>query len=114
MFACTNGDAFDFLGFNNRRYVVAQMMVLLTDLCRVPCSWSASPKTLQVEEGGEKKEYRAWNPYRSKLAAAVVGGIDNCQVAPGKKVLYLGVACKLAASPQTLFPFSCSTARSLS
>jgi rRNA 2'-O-methyltransferase fibrillarin len=45
-----------------------------------------------VEEGGEKKEYRAWNPYRSKLAAAVVGGIDNCQVAPGKKVLYLGAA----------------------
>lgn len=41
---------------------------------------------------GEKKEYRVWNPYRSKLAAAIVGGIDHCHIGPGSKVLYLGAA----------------------
>ena len=28
-------------------------------------------------EKGEKVEYRVWNPFRSKLAAAVLGGVDN-------------------------------------
>jgi rRNA 2'-O-methyltransferase fibrillarin len=40
----------------------------------------------------EKIEYRIWNPYRSKLAAAVVGGIENIWIEPGSKVLYLGAA----------------------
>merc|ERR1711966_510247 len=26
---------------------------------------------------GEKTEYRVWNPFRSKIAAAILGGIDN-------------------------------------
>ena len=43
-------------------------------------------------QGGEKIEYRVWNPFRSKLAAAVVGGIDNIYMQPGSKVLYLGAA----------------------
>lgn len=33
-----------------------------------------------------------WNPYRSKLGAAVVGGIENIYMEPGSKVLYLGAA----------------------
>jgi rRNA 2'-O-methyltransferase fibrillarin len=28
-------------------------------------------------EDGTKVEYRLWNPFRSKLAAAVLGGVDN-------------------------------------
>lgn len=28
-------------------------------------------------EDGTKVEYRVWNPFRSKLAAAVLGGVDN-------------------------------------
>ena len=28
-------------------------------------------------EDGTKVEYRIWNPFRSKLAAAVLGGVDN-------------------------------------
>lgn len=28
-------------------------------------------------EDGTKIEYRVWNPFRSKLAAAVLGGVDN-------------------------------------
>jgi len=39
-----------------------------------------------------KLEYRVWNPFRSKLAAAILGGVDKIHIAPGKKVLYLGAA----------------------
>ncbi len=38
------------------------------------------------------------NPFRSKLAAAVIGGIDNIFIAPGKKVLYLGAASGTSVS----------------
>eukprot|EP00871_Galdieria_phlegrea_P001154 jgi/Galph1/2039/GphlegSOOS_G700.1 len=40
----------------------------------------------------EKIEYRVWNPFRSKLAAAILGGVDNIHIKPGSKVLYLGAA----------------------
>ncbi|POM69589.1 RRNA 2'-O-methyltransferase fibrillarin [Phytophthora palmivora] len=43
-------------------------------------------------EGTEKVEYRVWNPFRSKIAAAILGGVDNIWIAPGAKVLYLGGA----------------------
>ena len=41
---------------------------------------------------GEKVEYRQWNPYRSKIGAAIVGGIPSIHFGPGSKVLYLGAA----------------------
>ncbi len=41
---------------------------------------------------GDKIEYRIWNPFRSKLAAAIVGGVENIYMKPGSKVLYLGAA----------------------
>jgi rRNA 2'-O-methyltransferase fibrillarin len=47
--------------------------------------------TVQNEDG-TKVEYRIWNPFRSKLAAAVLGGVDNIWIKPGAKVLYLGAA----------------------
>ncbi len=40
----------------------------------------------------EKKEYRVWNPYRSKLAAAIYNGVESIWMPPGSKVLYLGGA----------------------
>lgn len=49
-------------------------------------------KRIAVEEGEQKVEYRVWNPFRSKLAAAVVGGIEAVHVKPGSKLLYLGAA----------------------
>ncbi|XP_029471693.1 LOW QUALITY PROTEIN: rRNA 2'-O-methyltransferase fibrillarin-like [Rhinatrema bivittatum] len=49
-------------------------------------------KRMSVEEGENKIEYRAWNPFRSKLAAAILGGVDNIHMKPGAKVLYLGAA----------------------
>lgn len=40
----------------------------------------------------ESKEFRTWNPYRSKLAAAIYGGVDDIYMKPGSSVLYLGAA----------------------
>jgi rRNA 2'-O-methyltransferase fibrillarin len=44
------------------------------------------------QEGEKKIEYRVWNPFRSKLAAAILGGVDQIYMPPGSKVLYLGAA----------------------
>jgi rRNA 2'-O-methyltransferase fibrillarin len=50
-------------------------------------------KRISVDnEDGTKTEYRVWNPFRSKLAAAVLGGVDNIWIKPGAHVLYLGAA----------------------
>lgn len=43
-------------------------------------------------------EYRVWNPYRSKLAAGIVCGIDQIHIKPGSKVLYLGAASGTSVS----------------
>jgi fibrillarin-like pre-rRNA processing protein len=40
----------------------------------------------------EGEEYRSWNPTRSKLAAAIMKGIENLPIVEDSKVLYLGVA----------------------
>lgn len=45
-----------------------------------------------MQTNGEKIEYRVWNPFRSKLAAAVLGGVEQIHMPPGSKVLYLGAA----------------------
>jgi rRNA 2'-O-methyltransferase fibrillarin len=61
-------------------------------------------KRVSVEVPGEgdapatKVEYRVWNPFRSKLAAAVLAGVDNIHVKPGAKVLYLGAASGTSVS----------------
>ena len=39
----------------------------------------------------EGKEFRSWNPYRSKLAAAILKGL-KIDIKAGSKVLYLGAA----------------------
>jgi len=49
-------------------------------------------KRVAVETPEGKVEYRIWNPFRSKLAAAIVGGVENIHVKPGSKLLYLGAA----------------------
>ena len=49
-------------------------------------------------EEGKKIEYRVWNPFRSKIAAAVLGGVDNIWIKPGAKVLYLGAASGTSVS----------------
>merc|ERR1712062_683811 len=49
-------------------------------------------KRIAVEDEAGKLEYRVWNPFRSKLAAAILGGVDAIHIKPGAKVLYLGAA----------------------
>ncbi|EIN07018.1 Fibrillarin [Punctularia strigosozonata HHB-11173 SS5] len=57
-------------------------------------------KRISIDGGvdGTKVEYRVWNPFRSKLAAGVLGGLDHIYIAPGKKVLYLGAASGTSVS----------------
>ncbi len=37
-------------------------------------------------------EYRLWNPYRSKLAAAILNGMGTMAITAGSNILYLGAA----------------------
>jgi len=55
-------------------------------------------KRVAVEEGETKIEYRIWNPFRSKLASAIVAGVDDIYIKPGAKVLYLGAAAGTTVS----------------
>jgi rRNA 2'-O-methyltransferase fibrillarin len=48
--------------------------------------------TVEDKATETKTEYRVWNPFRSKIASAIVGGIRNIYMKPGSKVLYLGGA----------------------
>ena len=40
----------------------------------------------------EDEEYRIWNPRRSKLAAALLNGLENLKLEESSKVLYLGAS----------------------
>ncbi|CAH9070568.1 unnamed protein product [Cuscuta epithymum] len=59
----------------------------------VPGDSVYNEKRISVQnEDGTKVEYRVWNPFRSKLAAAILGGVDEIWIKPGARVLYLGAA----------------------
>ncbi len=65
----------------------------LVTLNMVPGKAVYGEKRISVDgPDGEKKEYRVWNPFRSKLGAAVLAGVRDIFISPGKKVLYLGAA----------------------
>jgi fibrillarin-like pre-rRNA processing protein len=44
------------------------------------------------------REYRIWDPYRSKLAAAILKGLSEVPIKRGNSVLYLGAASGTTAS----------------
>ncbi len=44
------------------------------------------------------KEYRLWNPYRSKLAAAILNGLKGFRIKEDSNVLYLGAATGTTSS----------------
>ena len=46
----------------------------------------------------DNKEYRVWNPFRSKLAAAIKNGLKNFLIKRGMKILYLGIGSGKTAS----------------
>jgi fibrillarin-like pre-rRNA processing protein len=43
-------------------------------------------------------EYRLWDPYRSKFAAAILNGLETVPIQPQHRVLYLGAASGTTAS----------------
>lgn len=47
---------------------------------------------------GKGQEYRVWDPFRSKLAAAILKGLGSMCIEPGSTVLYLGAASGTTAS----------------
>jgi fibrillarin-like pre-rRNA processing protein len=49
-----------------------------------------------IRHGGV--EYRLWDPFRSKLAAAIMKGLKHLAIEPGQRVLYLGAASGTTAS----------------
>jgi fibrillarin-like pre-rRNA processing protein len=49
-----------------------------------------------IKFGG--KEYRLWDPYRSKLAAAILKGLKTVPIQPEHRILYLGAASGTTAS----------------
>lgn len=51
-----------------------------------------------ADEATTKIEYRVWNPFRSKLAAGILGGLDDIFIKPGAKVLYIGAASGTSVS----------------
>ncbi|PHH61222.1 hypothetical protein CDD81_656 [Ophiocordyceps australis] len=58
-------------------------------------------ETVENEDGTTtttKVEYRMWNPFRSKLCAAIAGGADEIYMRPGSRVLYLGAASGTSVS----------------
>jgi rRNA 2'-O-methyltransferase fibrillarin len=64
---------------------------------------SVQNSTNTAETNGEAPpatsiEYRVWNPFRSKLAAGILGGLESIYMKPGSKVLYLGAASGTSVS----------------
>jgi len=57
-----------------------------------------APDAAGDDKSANKLEYRVWNPFRSKIAAAVLGGVDDIWMKPGSKVLYLGAAAGTSVS----------------
>ncbi|KAL6764184.1 Fibrillarin [Haematococcus lacustris] len=57
-----------------------------------------STEVPKADGATDKVEYRVWNPFRSKLAASILAGVDNIHVRPGAKLLYLGAASGTSVS----------------
>ncbi|ORD95084.1 Fibrillarin [Enterospora canceri] len=73
--------------FINKKKVDALMTLNM-----VPGSAVYGEKRTSITTNGESVEYRHWNPYRSKLAAGVVCGLEEIYIKKETAVLYLGAA----------------------
>jgi len=45
-----------------------------------------------------RREYRVWDPHRSKMAAAILNGLKNLKIKKSSKILYLGASSGTTAS----------------
>ena len=79
--------------------LLLSVLLLLMSCCSAVLLLDCVYGGLTASQAGEQKiEYRVWNPFRSKLCAALMGGIDNLCIYPGAKVLYLGAASGTSVS----------------
>ncbi|KAK5090203.1 Small subunit processome complex component [Lithohypha guttulata] len=65
---------------------------------RISVDSPPTPGTDGETPAATKTEYRVWNPFRSKLAAGILGGLDDIYIKPGASVLYLGAASGTSVS----------------
>ncbi|XP_048528021.1 rRNA 2'-O-methyltransferase fibrillarin 1-like [Triticum urartu] len=79
---------------------VARLVMLIqsAENCRLDIGECVIDGVAWHNEDASKLEYRVWNPFRSELAAAVLGGVDNIWIAPRTRVLYLGAAFRTTMS----------------
>lgn len=62
---------------------------------KLPATKSLAPSINVYGERTIKKnreEFRIWDPYRSKLAAAILKGLEHVPIRKGSRVLYLGAS----------------------
>lgn len=64
----------------------------------LPGSTVYGEKRILAGPDDNKIEYRAWNPFRSKIAAGILAGLENIHIYPGARVLYLGAASGTSVS----------------
>ncbi len=91
------------MGVNVRshsRFPAIYVATLEEGLQRLATKNFATGRTVYGERLVKSKgvEYRIWDPYRSKLAAAILKGLKAVPIQPGNKVLYLGAASGTTAS----------------
>ncbi len=80
--------------FEGIYWVVREGEKRLATLSQDPGTTVYGEDTVRIAD----KEYRVWDPYRSKLAAAVLKGLSNVPIKVGSSVLYLGAASGTTAS----------------
>ena len=68
------------------------MKVYLKDGNIATCNLTPGTSVYGEELIQEDVEYRIWNPRRSKLAAALLNGLENLELDDTSKVLYLGAS----------------------
>lgn len=66
----------------------------LATLNLVPGNQVYREKLVKIDD----EEFRAWDPYRSKLAAAIMNGLETLPIVRKSRVLYLGVSTGTTAS----------------
>src|SRR5574338_383534 len=66
----------------------------LATLNLVPGNQVYKEKLVKIKD----EEFRAWDPFRSKLAAAIMNGLEVLPIVRKSKVLYLGVSTGTTAS----------------
>lgn len=64
----------------------------------LPGSTVYGEKRILAGPDDSRVEYRAWNPFRSKIAAGILAGLENIHIYPGARILYLGAASGTSVS----------------